>query len=169
MYLDLVVPSLEWLWGSGDDSQSYTNDQRSESLSLNINQVCVCEYVSESVPLQITLGVLVIIVEVSWFLDYLVKINNFILPQECSRILCAHNLIRRMLLLLLAGISPACLFRIFVFCPCMILVGEMAGMICPYLLVLQGTLRIVFKHKIGWHTPKFWTLLPSFRSAMTTQ
>ncbi len=148
---------------------TYRSNQKSECLSLNINQICVCEYVSESVPLQITMGVLVIIVEVSWLLGYLEKIDNFILPQECSHILCPHNPIRRMLLLLLAGISPACLFWIFVFCPCMMLVGEMAGMICPYLLVLQGTVRIVFGHKIGWHTPNFWTFLPSFRSAMTTQ
>ncbi len=37
--------------------------------------------------------VLVIIVEVSWLLGYLEKIDNFILPQECSHILCAHNLL----------------------------------------------------------------------------
>jgi hypothetical protein len=54
-----------------------TSDRRSESLSLNIDQICVCEYVSESVPLQITLGVLVIIVEVSWLLGYLEKNGQF--------------------------------------------------------------------------------------------
>ncbi len=63
-----------------------------ENLSLNIDQICVCEYVSESVPMQITLGVLVIIVEVSWLLDYWGQFDYFVLPQECSHILCAHNL-----------------------------------------------------------------------------
>ncbi len=52
--------------------------------------------VSVSVPLQITLGVLLIIVQVSWFLGYLGKFDYFIQPQECSHILCAHNLIMRM-------------------------------------------------------------------------
>ncbi len=36
-----------------------------------------------------------------------------------------------MFLILLAGVSPACLSRMLLFCPCMMLVGEMAGMTCP--------------------------------------
>ncbi len=148
-------------------------NRRSESLSLNPwilpKYLWVCKFVNKSVPLQITLGVLFIIVQISSLLGYFGKFDNFLLPQEHSHIFCAHNLIRRMLLLLLAGVSPACLSWIFVFCPCMMLVGEMAGMICPCLLVLQGTVRIVFGHEIGQHTPNVWTLLPSCRLAMTTQ
>ncbi len=52
----------------------------------------MCVYVSVSVPLQITLGVLFIIVQVSWLLGYFRKFDNFILPQEWSHISCAHNL-----------------------------------------------------------------------------
>ncbi len=60
-----------------------------------------------------------------------------------------------MFLLLLAGVCPACLSQIFEFCPYMMLVVEMVGMFCPCLLVLQGTVRIVFGHEIGQHTPNF--------------
>jgi hypothetical protein len=41
---------------------------------------------------QITLGVLFIIVQVSSLLGYFGKFDYFLLPQECSHILCAHNL-----------------------------------------------------------------------------
>ena len=54
--------------------------------------VWICKFVSVSVPLQITLGVLFIIVQVSSFLGYLGQFDYFVLPQECSHILCAHNL-----------------------------------------------------------------------------
>ena len=101
------------------------------------------------------LGVLFIIVQLSSLVGYSGKFPLFLTTPGAFPYFCAHNLIRRMLLLLLAGIFPACLSRIFVFCPCMMLVGEMVGMICLCLLVLQGTVRIVFGHKIGQHTPNF--------------
>ena len=101
------------------------------------------------------LGVLFIVMKVSSILGYFGKIDYFIQPHECSRILCAHNLIMRILLILHAGVSPAFLFQIFLFCPCMMLVVEMAGMTCSCLLVKQGTVWIVFGHKIGQHTPNF--------------
>ncbi len=44
----------------------------------------MCKCVSVSVPLQITLGVLFIIVQVSSLLGYLGKFDYFVLPQECS-------------------------------------------------------------------------------------
>ncbi len=47
----------------------------------------MCVYVSVSAPLQITLGVLFIIVQVSWLFGYFRKFDYFILPQECSHIL----------------------------------------------------------------------------------
>ncbi len=52
----------------------------------------ICLWVSVSVPLQITLGVLFIIVQVSSLLGYFGKFNYFVLPKEFSHILCAHNL-----------------------------------------------------------------------------
>ncbi len=44
-----------------------------------------------SVPLQTTLGVLFLILQVSSLLGYLRQFDYFVLPQECSHILCAHN------------------------------------------------------------------------------
>ncbi len=52
----------------------------------------ICLWVSVSIPLQITLGVLFIIVQVSSLLGYFGKFDYFVLPQEFSHILCAHNL-----------------------------------------------------------------------------
>ncbi len=52
----------------------YTSDRRSESLSLNIDQICVCEYVSESIPLQIMLGVYLVLCK---SVDSLVILENF--------------------------------------------------------------------------------------------
>ncbi len=45
-----------------------------------------------SVPMQITLGVLFIVMQVSWILGYFGKFDYFIQPHSCSRIFCAHNL-----------------------------------------------------------------------------
>ncbi len=50
---------------------------------------------SVSVPLQITLGVLLIIFPVRWILAYCLKFDYFIQPHECSHALCAHNIIRK--------------------------------------------------------------------------
>ncbi len=47
----------------------------------------MCEWVNVSVPLQIMLGMLFIIVQVSSLLGYFGKFNYFALPQECSHIL----------------------------------------------------------------------------------
>ncbi len=47
----------------------------------------MCEWVSVSVPLQIMLGVLFIIVQVSSLLGYFGKFDYFVLPQEYSHIL----------------------------------------------------------------------------------
>ncbi len=52
----------------------------------------ICLWVSVSVPVQITLGVLFIMVQVSSLLGYFGKFDYFVLPQEFSHILCAHNL-----------------------------------------------------------------------------
>jgi hypothetical protein len=50
------------------------------------------EHLMHSFPLQITLGVLFIIVQVSSLLGYLGKFDYFVLPQEFSHIFCAHKL-----------------------------------------------------------------------------
>ncbi len=42
---------------------------------------------------------------------YFGKFNYFIQPHVCSRIVCAHNLIMRILLIMHVGVSPA-----FVYC-----------------------------------------------------
>jgi hypothetical protein len=66
-----------------------TSDQRSESLSLN-NGVNICEYVFKyfcvSTPLQITLGVLFIVMLVSSMLDQFGKFHYFVQPHEFSLI-----------------------------------------------------------------------------------
>ncbi len=49
----------------------------------------------------------VIVMQVSSILGYLSKFDYFMQPHECSCILCAHNLIMRILLRLHAGVSPA--------------------------------------------------------------
>ncbi len=52
----------------------------------------MCESVSLSVPMQITLGVLCIILPVRWILAYCWKFSYFIQPHEYSHALCAQNL-----------------------------------------------------------------------------
>ncbi len=52
----------------------------------------MCKWVSVSIPLQIMLGLLFIIVQVNSLLGYLGKFDYFVLPQECSHIWWAHNL-----------------------------------------------------------------------------
>jgi hypothetical protein len=49
------------------------SNRRSERLSLNINIICVCEYVSESVPLQIMLGIYLVLCK---SVDSLVILEN---------------------------------------------------------------------------------------------
>ncbi len=64
-----------------------------------------------SVTLQKRLGVSFFVMEVSLIRGYFGKFNYFIQPHVCSRILCAHNLIMRTLLIMHVGVSPA-----FVYC-----------------------------------------------------
>ncbi len=52
----------------------------------------------------------------------------------------------RMFLILLAGVSPACFSGMLLFCPCMMLVGEMAGMTCPCLLVRVRDKKVELFH-----------------------
>jgi hypothetical protein len=112
-------------------------------------------YLCVSVPLQITLGVLFIVMLLSFMPDWFGNSHYSVQPHKFSLVYCAHNLIMRIFLIFHAGVSPAFLSQIFLFCPCMMLVGEMDGMTCPCLLVLQGIIRIVFGHEIGQHTPNF--------------
>jgi hypothetical protein len=101
------------------------------------------------------LGVLFIVMLLSFMLDWFGNFLYFVQPHEFSLVYCAHNLIMRIFLIFHAGVSQAFLSQNFLFCPCMILVGEMDGMTCPCLLVLQGIIQIVFGHEIGQHTPNF--------------
>ncbi len=54
----------------------------------------MCESVSESVPMQIMLGMLCIILPVRRVVANCWKIGYFLQPHECSHALWAHNLIR---------------------------------------------------------------------------
>ena len=68
----------------------------------------------------------------------------------------AHNLIISENVLIFPAVDlPAFFPRIFLFCPCMMLVGEKDGMTCPCLLVSPGIVRIVCVLEIEQHTPKF--------------
>jgi len=54
------------------------------------------------------------------------------------------------MLILLAGISPACLSQIFLFCPCMMLVGEMVYcIIFPVYSKMENTGNIVVGMGLG--------------------
>jgi hypothetical protein len=61
-----------------------TSDRRSESLSLNLDQICVSMSVCPSVPMQITLGVLCTILPVRQIIGYFGKFGYFVQPHECS-------------------------------------------------------------------------------------
>jgi hypothetical protein len=91
--------------------------------------VCIC--------VHITLGLLFIVMLLSFMLDWFCIFHYFIQPHKFSLVYCAHNLIMIIFLIIHAGVSPAFLSPIFLFFPCMMLVGEMDGMTCPCLLVLQ--------------------------------
>ena len=61
----------------------FCSDRRSESLSLNMDYICVSMCVCVSVNLQIRLGVIFIVMQVSWILGYFENIHYFIQPHQC--------------------------------------------------------------------------------------
>jgi hypothetical protein len=68
-----------------------------------------------SVTLQKRLGMSFFVMEVSLIHGYFGKFNHFIQPLVCSRILCAHNLIMRILLIMHVVVSPAFVYCMLVF------------------------------------------------------
>ena len=81
-----------------------------------------------------------------------------------SPYLWAHNLITRMFWILLACVFPACISRIFLFCPCIMLVGEMAGMICPCQVTKKSNYSVQEYSAKTTH-PIFWFAVESYSKA----